>query len=145
MKKIINSVVLFMFIINMTGCATILKEKETQMKVTSEPEGADIYQTVGRMFRRDKVVRVGRTPTTITLDNKNDAELIFKKDGYEDSNYTAKSEIANGWMFASFVCLIVPAIIDLASKNARNFREKEIKVTLDSVLPKQTDQINTKK
>ena len=54
MKKIINAVVLFIFIINMTGCATILKPKDTQIKVDSEPQGAEVYITKQRMFgRRD--------------------------------------------------------------------------------------------
>ena len=145
MKKIINSVVLFVFIINMTGCATLLKEKETQVKVNSEPQGAEVYQTIGRMFRSDKRVRVGRTPVILTLENKHDAEFTFKKDGYEDYDYTDKSEIAHGWMLASLCCLVFPALIDFASKNARNLKDKEIKVTLDPVLPKQTEQINIKK
>ncbi len=104
MKKIINSVVLFIFIINMTGCATILKPKETQMKVTSEPEGAEIYQTVGRRFGRGKEVRVGRTPTTITLDNKREANLTFRKDGYEEITYRAKPYKHPGWLLVSFAC-----------------------------------------
>jgi len=140
MKKIINFVALFIFIISMTGCATILKPKETQMKVTSEPEGADVYQTVGRVFRRDTTMRAGRTPTIITLDNKHPAQLAFKKEGYEESVYITKPHINNGWMLASFLCGIMPAFIDLVSKNALSFKESEIRVTLDPVLSKQTDQ-----
>jgi len=47
-------------------------------------------------------------------------------------------------MFASLCCVVFPALIDFASKNARNLKDKEIKVTLDPVLPKQTEQINIK-
>ena len=147
MRKVINLFVLSVFIINMTGCATILKPKETQIKVDSEPEGAEIYLVKHRAFgfAKDNQMRLGRTPTTLTLINKRSAELNFKKDGYEESNYLVRSELDHGWMLTSFVCLIFPAFIDLVTKNARSFKEKEIKVTLDPVLPKQTDQTNTKK
>ena len=121
------------------------KEKETQVKLDSEPQGAEVYMNQHRIFSRAKLVRVGRTPTTFSVDNKHDAEFVFKKDGYEEATFTDKSEIANGWMFASFVCLIMPAIIDLASKNAKNLETSDIKVKLDPVLPKQAEQVNTKK
>lgn len=147
MRKVINLVVLFILIINITGCATILKDKETKIKVNSEPQGAEVYivKRRGFGFARDNQVRLGRTPTTLTLNNRRSADLNFKKDGYEESNYTVKSELDGAWMTASFVCAIFPAFIDLVSRNARSFKEKEIKVILDSVLPKQTDQITTKK
>ena len=135
MKKIINSVVLLVFILNITGCATILKEKETQVKVDSEPQGAEVYLTTHR-----RETRLGRTPTTLTLDNRRSADLTFKKDGYEDSSHTIKSDLAGGWMLASFICGIMPAFIDLVSKNGKEFKETEVKVTLDPVLPKQTEQ-----
>ncbi|MCX5698767.1 MAG: hypothetical protein NTX01_03630 [Candidatus Omnitrophica bacterium] len=145
MRKIINLAVLFIFVINMTGCATILKPKETQMKVTSEPEGAEIYQTIGRRFNRGREVRVGRTPATITLDNKREANLTFRKDGYEEITYRAKPHKHPGWLFASFACAIIPVFIDWVTHNSYYFKEREIKVTLDPVLPKQAGQINTKK
>jgi len=145
MKKIINFFVLLVFIVNMTGCATILKPKETQMSISSEPEGAEIYQTTVRTFGRGKEIRVGRTPTVLTLDNLHNAELTFHKDGYEEASYVAKPHINHGWMLASFVCLMGPAFIDFVTHNTYGFREKEIKVNLDPVLPKQTDQVNAKK
>ncbi len=144
-RKITSLVLISVLLISLSGCATILKEKETQIKVDSEPQGAEVYLT--KLMRRGKYqeVRLGRTPTIITLDNRRDVALNFKKSGYEESNYTVKSDLAGGWMLTSFVCLIMPAFIDLVTKNARSFRENEIKVTLDPVLPKQAEQINTKK
>lgn len=139
MRKVVNLVVLLIFAIHMTGCATILKPKETQMKITSEPEGADIYSIQKKRFRRDREIRLGRTPTTLTLKNRNTTEFVFKKDGYENSNYTAESVLDNDWMLASFACAVFPAFIDFVSRNARSFKEQEIKVTLDPVLPKQSD------
>ena len=132
-RKITSSFLVLVLLITLSGCATILKDKETQIAVHSNPEGAEVFLGEGR-----HQMRVGRTPAVLTLENKDDAFLTFRKDGYEETTYVDKSEIAHGWMLASFICLVVPAIMDLASKNARDLREKEIKVTLDPVLPKQT-------
>ncbi len=140
MQKVVNLIVLCIFIINMTGCATILKDKETKMPVNSEPQGADVFLGSGK-----NQVRVGRTPTIVKLYNKEPAYLTFRKDGYEDSVYEAKPWINNGWMFASFTCLIVPALVDFISHNTYSFKEKEIKIILDPVILKQANQINTKK
>ena len=140
MRKVIYSVVLFIFIINMSGCATILKDKETQMPVNSEPQGADVFHKMGK-----NQMRVGRTPAVVKLDNKEPAYFTFRKEGYEDSVYIAKPWINNGWMLASLLCAMVPALIDFISHNTYSFKEKEIKITLDPVISKQTDQTNTKK
>jgi len=131
-NKIANLVVLCIFFIHMSGCAAILKPRDTQMKVDSEPQGAEIYLAV----QEEKIVRVGRTPAVIPLDNKHNAELTFKKAGYEDGWYMARSKVDHSWMLLSFVCVILPAFIDLASRSARSFKEKEIKVILDPILPK---------
>jgi len=131
MKKIINFVVLFAFIIQMTGCATILKDKTTKVKIDSEPQGAEIFNNV----RRGKLVKIGQTPTTLILNNKHNYYLIFRKNGYKETGYTLRSGVATGWMLVSFVCCIFPAWIDFVTKNARNFRYDEIKVSLGPALP----------
>lgn len=132
MRKAINLIVLSILILNTTGCATILKKKETKMKVDSEPQGADVF-----LGRGKREMRMGRTPTVVNLDNKHRAYLTFRKDGYEESRYIAKPHIDHRWMLASFLCAIGPAFIDLVSRNTYSFKESEIKVTLDPVILKQ--------
>ncbi len=136
---------LVIFIINIIGCATILKEKQAKVKIESEPQGAEIYKLVGGMFGDKREVRIGRTPATMTFSNRSSVGLIFKKDGYEESNYIIRSEPQGGWMIASLACFIFPAIIDFVTRNAWSLKDKEVKVTLDPVLPKQADQVTTKK
>lgn len=133
MKKLISAVVLLVFILNVVGCATILKEKETQVKIDSEPQGATIYRLSGGMLGRHRDIKLGKTPATITFKNRNNVGLIFKKDGYEESTYEIRAELQNGWMVASFVCFIFPALVDLASGNAKTLKDKEVKVVLEPV------------
>ena len=144
-RKITSLILAVVFIISLSGCATILKEKETQVKIDSEPQGAEIYKTVGGMFGNKRDKRIGRTPITLPLLNRNSIGLTFKKDGYEESNYTIKTELQGSWMVASFFCFIFPAFIDLVSGNANTLKDKEIKVVLEPVLSKQTEQINANK
>ena len=126
MKKIISFALLFVFIINMTGCATILKEKKTKVTIDSEPQGATIYHKP----RWRQPVEIGKTPLTLPLDNKHDYHIIFKKNGYEDKKFVLRAGVAVGWQFASLCCAILPGIVDFFSKNARNLKQTEVKVQL---------------
>jgi hypothetical protein len=139
-RKIASLLLVTVFVVSMSGCATILKDKETKMPVNSEPQGADVFLGRGR-----RAIRLGRTPTVVTLDNKRSAWITFRKEGYEEGAYAAKPRIDNGWMIASFLCVIGPAIVDLITQSAMSFNEKEIKITLDPILPKQAEQVNIKK
>ena len=139
-RKVTYSILVAVFVISMSGCATILKDKETKMPINSDPQGADVFLGRGR-----RAIRAGRTPTVLTLDNKRSSWITFRKDGYEEGVYAAKPHIDNGWMIASFLCVIGPAIVDLATMSAQSFKEKEITVTLYPLPPKQAEQVNTKK
>jgi len=140
LRKITFSILVVILMLSLSGCATILKDKETRMPINSDPQGADVFLGRGR-----HAIRAGRTPTVLTLDNKRSSWITLRKEGYEEGVYAAKPHINNGWMIASFLCAIGPAIVDLATMSAQSFKEKEITVTLYPLLPKQTEQINTKK
>ncbi len=130
MKKLINLVFLSMFVINMIGCATILKEKTTDVKIDSDPEGAVIYHN----YKYGEFTRIGVTPATIKFDNRHNIKLVFKKPGYEDTRAQIRAGVAPGWQLASLACGVLPAIPDFFFKNARNLNRKEISVSLPPAL-----------
>lgn len=138
-RKIVSFLEIVILLITLSGCATILKDKETKMPVDSEPQGADVFLGKGR-----NQIRVGRTPAVVTLDNKDIAFLTFRKDGYEETIYVAKPHINHKWMVASFLCLIGPAFIDFVTHNTYSFKESEIKVAIDPILSKKNNQANDK-
>jgi len=136
MKKFINLIVLLMFAVNVIGCATILKEKTTDVKIESDPEGAVIYHN----YKYGEFSRIGVTPTTIKFDNRHNIKLVFKKPGYEDTRAQIRAGVAPGWQLASLACGVLPAIPDFFFKNARNLNMKEIKVSLPPSVPSSAQQ-----
>ena len=136
MKKIINIVILVIFIINITGCATILKQKSVDVAVNTEPEGANVFLNGNR---------VGKTPITLNLPHKHSVVLVFRKDGYEEMSHRIDKHLVGGWLVVSFLCDVLPAGIDLATQSAWSLDETNVMVKLDPVLPKQTEQLNNKK
>jgi len=137
MKKLVSIVALLVLIINITGCATILKEKTTDVKIDSEPQGAIVYNY---LHVYEKPHQIGITPMTINLDNRHNFALIFKKDGYQDKKFILRAGVAVGWQFASLCCGVLPAIPDFFFKSARNFDRKEVKVSLLPALPSSAPQ-----
>lgn len=137
MRKVIGLAVLFIVIINMTGCATILKEKTTDVKIDSEPQGAIVYNY---LHVYEKPHQIGITPMTININNRHNLALIFKKDGYQDKKVILRSGVAVGWQLASLCCGVLPAIPDFFFKSARNFDRKEIKVSLLPAVPNSAQQ-----
>ncbi|TRZ93695.1 PEGA domain-containing protein [bacterium] len=127
MKRLIA---VFLVTLFLSGCATILKNKYAEVKIDSEPQGADVFIGKGR-----RAMRMGRTPVALQLYNKKPAYLTFKKEGYEDTTYIIRNRISHGWMLFSFLCAIGPAFIDGVSRNAYSLRETEVKVKLDPIAP----------
>ena len=140
MKKLISSVVLLAFVVSITGCATILKEKTTKVKIDSEPQGAIVYNY---KHVYEEPHKIGVTPMTIDIDNRHNFALIFKKDGYKDKKFILRSGVAVGWQFTSLCCLIFPAFVDFVSKNARNLKQTEVKVNLKSGLSTLNKKVNS--
>ena len=129
-RKITSLTLLCALLISLFGCATVLKTKQTSLPVDSQPQGAEVFLVTDNYARR-----VGITPTVIMLDNRRTSEVSFRKYGYQERRYTAKPHINDGWMTASFLCLSVPALVDLLTQSAMSFKETEIRVTLEPILP----------
>ena len=124
MKKLINAAILFVFIIQMTGCATILKQKSVDVAVNTEPEGANVFLDGNS---------VGKTPLTLNLPHKRSVVLVFRKDGYEEMSHRIDKHLVGGWLVVSFLCDVIPAGIDLATQSAWSLNETKVMVKLDPV------------
>jgi len=83
----------------MTGCATIVGEKEQSITINSSPSNANVLITDERSME----VHSGNTPTTVQL-RKSDGSYFggktytveISKDGYESRTMTINSN-PNGW------------------------------------------------
>lgn len=131
MKKIINYVFLFIFIINIAGCATIANPKTSEMQINSNPQGADVY------FNGN---RVGKTPLSTTASNKYPLTVSVKKEGYEEISKLIDVHTAGGCLAAD--CFLPPVygcawiILDLCTKNANTLDETKLNFNLDPVKTK---------
>ena len=85
------------------GCATIIGGGSTQkVNFDSAPAGASIF--VGKL-EKDTVVDLVNTgevtPHTLEISRKN-VVVIFKKEGFKDTNVVLKTSI-NGWFFGNII------------------------------------------
>ncbi len=132
MKKLINSVVLFVFIITLSGCATIANPKTTSVSVNSNPEGATVY------FDN---MRVGKTPLVTVASNLNPLTVSLKKEGYEEISKRIGVHASGGCYIAD--CFLPPVygclwiILDAGTGAANNLNETKLNFTLDPILPTQ--------
>lgn len=131
MKKIINCVVLAIFTINMTGCATIMKPKTTKISINSNPEGANVYFDGNR---------VGKTPLLTTASNRNPLMVSLKKEGYEGASKRIGVHTEGGYLVAD--CFLPPIygcgwiILDMCTKNSNSLDETKLNFILEPVKSK---------
>ncbi len=120
MKKIVNlSIMFFIAVAFLTGCASIVSKSDYPVNISSQPEGAEI----SIKNRVGENVFAGKTPTTINLKagagffKGENYTVTFKKDGY--TPHTAQIERSvDGWYIAGnfvFGGLIGWLIVDPAT------------------------------
>ncbi|MGE0546146.1 MAG: PEGA domain-containing protein [Kofleriaceae bacterium] len=102
-----------------TGCATVLKSKDTSFKVTSTTPGAEVL-----VNGESK----GMTPATIELSNKRDHEIVVRR-GAEQQTCSVKSSASVGWIVLD-VITAAGWIVDLATSNWNNLDKTECNVAI---------------
>jgi hypothetical protein len=126
MRKVINLAVLFMFIINMTGCATIVNGGSRKINVVTNPSGATV--TI------DKRTRISPAEFS-TSQWKNGYLVKITKEGYEPIEVDIEHRLS-GWIFCNIFFgpgMFVAFPIDFASGNAWNFTPMNIEETLTPI------------
>jgi hypothetical protein len=83
----------------LTSCASIARGHTQRVSVSSEPEGALIYQ--GKEL-------IGITPASVILDRKN-LVLRFEKEGYSPREVGVKRALS-GWLVADVAAGVGPAL-----------------------------------
>lgn len=120
MAKIIKlSISLFVSVIMLSGCASIVSKSDYPVSISSQPDGAEI----SIKNRAGENIFVGKTPTTINLKagagyfKGENYTVTFKKDGYLPHTAEIKRGV-DGWYIAGnfvFGGLIGWFIVDPAS------------------------------
>ena len=153
MKKMLNLSILFFVAISfLSGCASIVSKSDYPVSISSQPEGAEI----SIKNREGESVFSGKTPTTINLKASagffkgENYAVTFKKEGY--ISHTAQIErgvdgwyIAGNLVFGGLVgwLIVDPATgamwtlknlhIDLNSSQTSSIENKIQIVTIDNI------------
>ncbi len=125
-KKIIlflGVVLIFIgFAFYLTGCATIVKGKNSNLVLTSEPKGADVYVNG---FHK------GKTPVTLKLESENSYTIEFRKEGYETQSVFISNKIGVGYVVLDVLLGLVPVIIDAATGSWYELDQENINIILE--------------
>lgn len=119
-KKIVAVSVLFFFLVALYGCATICHGTSTTIRINSIPQGATA------MVGGQTII----TPSTVNLKNNQVYQVVFKKDGYEDTYYTIDKHIS-GWVWGNIALGgIIGLMIDNMTGGAYKLVPTEVNATL---------------
>jgi hypothetical protein len=88
----------------LTSCASMARGHTQRVSVSSEPQGALIYED-GNL--------IGITPALVILDRKN-LVLRFEKEGYSPREVAVKRALS-GWLVADVVAGVIPSLGLLSS------------------------------
>ena len=128
--RLLPASVAFATTIIVSGCASIVDGTTQNVKVDSNPAGAEIY--VGAKTSKGIVDqrKVGVTPMkTVALPRK-DGVLILKKEGYSDAVVIPKREM-NGWVWGDIVMLsLLSTSIDTSTGAAKEIDPDEFFVEM---------------
>src|SRR5262245_37497163 len=102
----------------LSGCTLVMQGTSQSVKFSSEPEGATV-SVAGQ---------TGTTPVTLELP-KDDYQVSFRLDGYEDHTVELKRKLSP-WFYGSIAMGIIASSIDLAFGAWKEFETTEVSVLL---------------
>lgn len=110
----------------MSGCATIFKGSEAEIRVNSKPSNAQIF-----INGIDK----GSTPQTLSLDRDENHILTFKKDGYQDVNFEINKKFDGATTILGNIVswALVGIVVDVATGAAYSLEPADMQANLDKM------------
>lgn len=123
MKKVICFVIIFCFLVTVTGCATIVSGRTQRIPVMSSPSGAIV--TIGSQKQM--------TPATFILDKQQEYVVRIEKEGYEPVEIVLKKTLS-GWVFGNVFFGIlggaIGVVIDIGNGSAMKIVPSPVEVQL---------------
>lgn len=112
--------IVFVGVLFLTGCATIMHGSRQEIGLSSNPSGA--------------VVRTGRkrctTPCVLNLSRRRSHAFTFQKEGYEEAGDSVSSD-TSGWVFGNLIFGMFPGlIVDFISGGAYKLEPDSVRVRL---------------
>lgn len=85
MKKILTFIILVSVVANLTSCGLLINGRKQNVIINSNPQGAAV-EIIGAGM-------TGITPARFNLKRNTDYQLVFKKDGYQQTMAYVSSDI----------------------------------------------------
>jgi hypothetical protein len=104
----------------LSGCTLLVQGTSQSVSFSSEPSGAS-FTVAGQS---------AVTPATLEIP-KEDYQISFRRDGYEDAQYELRRGVSN-WFIGSCAMGVIAATIDLATGAYKEFETTEVHVTLQA-------------
>ena len=121
--KLISVVIIFIFSISSMSCASIVHGSRQQVRLSSEPSGAEVEIFGGAYHEKRK------TPCTLDVKSNSTYNMIFSKKGYKDANRSTSSSLS-GWFWVGAIFVPFSLIIDLISGSAYRLSPDNVAVVL---------------
>ena len=90
----------------LSGCATVLNNKDPEVEIISDPPAAEVYVD-GNYY--------GRAPVRVDMTVRNDHVVVLRKEGYYDRTEQVTRFVGFGWIVLDILTGLVPLIIDMAT------------------------------
>lgn len=120
-KKNLSIIISIFFLISHSGCATIVSGESSDLKINSNPSGADVYIND---------IKMGSTPMIADLERKQRHIIKLIKEGYaEETRMTRKG--FNWWFLGNIIFGgIIGIIIDFATGAVYSLQPENVNVSL---------------
>jgi hypothetical protein len=107
----------------LTSCAAILNGKRDNLRLNSDPPGANVYVDGDR---------AGKTPCAYSVDATQDHHLDFRLEGYESVSRMISSSMGAGWLIADVLFSgLIGVIIDASTHSWNSLDQRYVNVALE--------------
>ena len=124
MKKKVSVILVLVFVLINTNCATVFKGTTQDVRFNSDPQRAEVWING---------VKMGETPMNLKLESKKSYTIEFRKEGWTSEIRNITNHIGVGWIILDILGGLVPVIVDAATGAWYKLDQENI----DAILRKQ--------
>jgi hypothetical protein len=113
---------LFFLIFYLSGCATLFKGTNEEVRFGSDPQKAEVWVNGAKL---------GETPISLKLECKKTYQIEFRKEGYKPVTKTITNHVGAGWIILDVLAGLLPIIVDAATGAWYSLDQKNVDAVLE--------------
>jgi hypothetical protein len=122
LSQVVSATVVLGLLWALSGCATMLTSKQTDVSFSAQPDGASVYVNGNFM---------GKTPLQLKLEKNKDYLIEFREEGYQSKTVLLNKGLGAGWIILDVVFGLVPVIVDAITGDWNFLTADNVKVALE--------------